>query len=143
MDIRINTGKELLDSGITKFEVCNGAWIGEVIIRNEQSYLYCKDYAGTTVRSFSFDNETKLDLIIKPIIYDCKKQDVVHIGGKLRDISGLLVGTPIKYNDKIVGVIESVNTENNTYTGTISIDYWDKLIDGETLISSSIEMCRE
>lgn len=66
---KITTGKDLLDSGVTKFEVCNGAWIGEIGIRNNRPHLYCKDYSGNLVNSFSFGNATVLDLIIKPISY--------------------------------------------------------------------------
>lgn len=55
--IYISTGKELLDSKITKFEVINGFWIGEVCIRNNRPHL----------NSFSFTNKTKFDMEIKPI----------------------------------------------------------------------------
>ena len=67
-EIYISTGKELLDSKITRFEVLNGAWIGEICIRNNRPHLYCLDYGGNLVNSFSLSNKTKLDLRIKPII---------------------------------------------------------------------------
>lgn len=67
--INISTGKELLDSKIIKFEVENGAWIGEVALRNQQPHLYCYDYGGTLVNSFPIHNKSKLDLIIKPLCY--------------------------------------------------------------------------
>jgi hypothetical protein len=142
MDIKINTGKELLDSGITKFEVRNGAWIGEVVIRNNKPHLYCTDCAGTLVNSFPFNNKTNLDLIIKPLEYNCNKQDVVHISGQLRDVIGLLVGTPIRYNDKVVGVVESVDVENSTYAGTIDKAHWESLV-GEQTLGFSMELRRE
>lgn len=69
MQIKISTGKELLDSKITKFEVVNGGWIGELAIRNNQPHLYCKDYGGTLVNSFPIKNASELDLVIKPLSY--------------------------------------------------------------------------
>lgn len=79
--INISTGKELLDSGITKFEVMNGAWIGEVDIRNNQPHLYCRDYNDSLVNSYPIHNNTKLDLIIRPLSYEslsekCKNKPV-------------------------------------------------------------------
>lgn len=75
--IYISTGKELLDSKITKFEVLNGAWIGEIDIRNNKPHLYCRDYNGNLVNSFSISNKTILDLRIRPlersIKEDCKE----------------------------------------------------------------------
>lgn len=65
--VAITTGKQLLDSGITKFEVINGAWIGEVVIRNNQPHLYCTDYNGTLINSFTLHNSSELRLIIRPL----------------------------------------------------------------------------
>lgn len=68
-EIYVHTGKDLLESGVTKFDVTNGAWIGEVAIRNNQPHLYCKDYDGNLVNSYSFKNATILDLQIRPLSY--------------------------------------------------------------------------
>lgn len=72
-EIYISTGKELLDSKITKFEVLNRCWIGEIGIQNNQPHLYCRDYNGILVNSFLLSNKTILDLRIKPI----KKNDIL------------------------------------------------------------------
>lgn len=74
-EIYISTGKELLDSKITKFEVLNGCWIGEIGIQNIQPHLYCSDYNGNLVNSFPLSNKTILNLRIKPI----KKNDILKI----------------------------------------------------------------
>lgn len=65
--VAIATGKQLLNSGITKFEVLNGAWIGEVVIRNNQPHLYCMNYNGTLINSFPLYDYSELKLIVKPL----------------------------------------------------------------------------
>jgi hypothetical protein len=134
MSIRINTGKELLDSGITKFNVCNGAWIGEVVIRNNRPHLYCKNYNGTLVNSFSFNNKTELDLIIEPISYE-----KINISGQIRDVRGVTIGSPINYAGKPIGKIDTVDVENGTFTAVIDKDQWESLV-GEETLGFSIEI---
>ena len=68
-------------------------------------------------------------------------KDVIHISGQLRDITGLKDGTPIKYNNKVVGVIESVDVENNTYAGTIDKTHWESLV-GEKTLGFSMEIIK-
>lgn len=137
MSIRINTGKELLDSGITKFNVCNEAWIGEVAIRNNRPHLYCKNYNGTLVNSFSFNNKTELDLIIEPISYEKKK---INISDQIRDVRGVTIGSIINYAGKPIGKIDSIDVENGTFTGVIDKDQWKSLV-GEKTLGFSMEIC--
>ena len=75
--LAIATGKHLLDSGVTKFEVENGAWIGEVAIRNNHPHLYCMDYGGNLVNSFQLHNNTELGLIIKPLARGNKEVEML------------------------------------------------------------------
>ncbi|MBO5319005.1 MAG: hypothetical protein J6B01_04860 [Ruminococcus sp.] len=77
----IKSGKELLDSGITKFEVLNGAWVGEVDIRNSKPCLYCYRLDGTFFNVWQLHNNTPLILKIKPLSYEslsekCRKKRV-------------------------------------------------------------------
>lgn len=77
-EVIIRTGKDLLDSGITEFEVSNGAWIGEVEIRNNQPHLYCYDFGGNLVNSFTIHNNTTLDYAIKPLHYKRKNKEKIN-----------------------------------------------------------------
>lgn len=70
MDIKFHfsNGKQLLDSNIKKFEVLNGAYIGEVSKYEGSPTLICKDYNEKVIRTIPLTEETKLDLYISPLI---------------------------------------------------------------------------
>ena len=60
----------------------------------------------------------------------------------MKDINNLLVGSPIKYNDKIIGIVESINGEDLTFTGTVDKDQWESFT-GNMSIGLSVELSRE
>lgn len=67
--MHITTGKDLIDSHIIKFYVENGAWYGELIKKDEQFLLLCKD-GNTIVNTLKVNENSELDLYIKPIKYE-------------------------------------------------------------------------
>ena len=67
--MHIMTGKDLIDSHIIKFYVENGAWYGELIKKDEQFLLLCKD-GNTIVNTLKVNENSELDLYIKPIKYE-------------------------------------------------------------------------
>jgi len=69
----IKTGKDLMDSGIIKFEVVNGAWIGEIEKMDKAEFVCCKDYGGVVVHRFLLQENAPLDLVIKPLLWKEKE----------------------------------------------------------------------
>lgn len=63
--IKVNTGKDLINSDIVKFDVVNGAWIGELIQKNEEYILLVKDYGNNLVRKMKITEESELDLLVE------------------------------------------------------------------------------
>lgn len=64
-------------------------------------------------------------------------KDIVHISGKLHNITGLTAGTPIKKDGTIIGIIEKVDIENDMFVGAIDREKWDT-IDGDVTLGFSI-----
>lgn len=67
--IRVESGKDLLDLGVTRFEVVNRAWVGEIVIKNGEPYLERHDYHGELVSTMRLYNNSYLGLIIEPWEY--------------------------------------------------------------------------
>ena len=71
-------------------------------------------------------------------------KDMVSVSGRLRDTTGLTIGTPIiNYNDgnKIIGIVDSVDNDSNTYTAQIDKNEWDNMVGKESL-GFSIEIVK-
>lgn len=79
---------------------------------------------------------------IKSINLEMDDKNVIRVKGKMKDINNLLVGCPIKYNDKIIGVVESINGEDLTFTGTVDRYQWESFT-GNMSIGLSVELNRE
>lgn len=74
-------GKDLLNSHITKFEVQNGAWIGELAENEEgQKIIQCKDYDNNLVRTIPLNEDTVLDYTVKALAYTDERY------GKIREL---------------------------------------------------------
>ena len=99
-------------------------------------------YGITDWSRFMEDNNMLNASGIKSLNLEIDDTNMIRVKGKMEDINNLLVGSPIKYNDKIVGIIESVDTENNTYAGTIDKAHWESLV-GEETLGFSIVLSRE
>ena len=63
----VATARDILDAGVRKFEVVNGAWIGEIKNINEEPWLDRYDFNGKFVNAVRLSKNYRLDLIIKPI----------------------------------------------------------------------------
>ena len=77
----VKTLKDITDKKITKFNVNNGSWIGEIEkIDNETFRYYCKDNDGAIIHShvYRYDDDITVDLYIEPLRYVTDK----HYGGK-------------------------------------------------------------
>ena len=69
-------------------------------------------------------------------------KDNIHISGKLRDVLGVTVGSPINYAGKPIGKVINTDVENGIFTAVIDKDQWESLI-GEKSLGFSMEIRRE
>lgn len=112
----IEYAKELIDKNIVRFEVANGAWVGEVKKDNDTITLYCKDYGGSLVRTMNLKEDSKIDLSIEKIKYkfeeiDDMNQIIKECYEKIEKSKARLLElgeTPeIQKPKKIIGTIEN------------------------------------
>lgn len=67
-DVKIKTGKDLIESNIFRFEVLNGCWIGRFYkdSESEEYILECMDYdEDHIVNKRIIKEDTKLDFDVK------------------------------------------------------------------------------
>lgn len=71
-------GKDLLNSHIVKFEVQNGAWIGELVEENGSTFVHCKDYDGNLVHTIPCNENTSLGYIAKALAYSDERYEKIE-----------------------------------------------------------------
>ena len=99
-------------------------------------------YDITDYSRFMEDNNMLNASGIKSLNLEIDDANMIRVKGKMKDINNSLVGSPIKYNDKIIGIVESINGEDLTFTGTVDKDQWESFT-GNMSIGLSVEIRRE
>ena len=88
MIMHIQTGQDLFDAHIKKFEVQNGGWYAELANGVNGPVLYCKDYADTLVNTIDVDENTVLDLMVRPTAFENERyQELCELKNTIRDCS--------------------------------------------------------
>ena len=88
MIVHIVTGKDLLDAHIKKFEVQNGGWHAELVNGSNGPVLYCKDYAGALVNTIDVNENTLLDLMVRPTAFENERyKELCELKHTIRDCS--------------------------------------------------------